>query len=81
MMTCGIEFNEAKKQIQDLQHDNIIDIQHFGSKAVPGIWTKPILDIAVVLKSFANIEAMTPAGYGDWGLQSNFLMIDLRILT
>lgn len=31
------EFNEAKKQIQDLQHDNIIDIQHFGSKAVPGI--------------------------------------------
>ncbi len=66
-----VEFVETKIQIQDLWKDNITDIQHFGSTSIKGILAKPIPDVAVVLKSFANmdIEAMVQAGYDYRGLQ------------
>ena len=65
------EFVKTKEQIQNLWGENVIDIQHFGSTSVKGIWAKPILDVAVVLKSFANIdiEALTSIGYDFCGLQ------------
>jgi GrpB-like predicted nucleotidyltransferase (UPF0157 family) len=65
------EFWETKAQIQRIWPDNIIDIQHFGSTAVKGILAKPILDVAVVLKSFSDmdVEAMCRAGYDYCGLQ------------
>jgi len=66
-----IEFIEAKKQIQELWCKNIVDIEHFGSTAIHNIWAKPILDIAVVLKSFADmdVKSMTDIGYDYCGLQ------------
>lgn len=69
--TWDTEFVEAKTQIRELWHENIVDIQHFGSTAIHNIWAKPILDIAVVLKSFADmdIKAMTDIGYDYCGLQ------------
>ncbi len=59
------EFLEVKAQIQKIWGDNVIDVQHFGSTSIRGICAKPILDIAVVLKSFKNmnIDAMKQAGY------------------
>lgn len=65
------EFFEVRERIQALWHNNIVDIQHFGSTAIKNVWAKPILDIAVVLKSFANmdIKALTDIGYDDCGLQ------------
>ncbi|WP_406542665.1 GrpB family protein [Clostridium ljungdahlii] len=40
--------------------DNVNYIQHVGSTSISGIYAKPILDIAIVLKSFEdmNIEGM-----------------------
>jgi len=60
-----VEFIKTKALIQALWKDNTVDIQHFGSTAIRGIAAKPILDVAVVVKSFAemDIEAMTRAGY------------------
>ena len=36
------------------------DIQHVGSTAIPAICAKPIVDIAVAARSFADIEAKEP---------------------
>lgn len=65
------EFIEVKAQIEGLWGDNVVDIQHIGSTAVLGAWAKPILDVAVVLKSYANMDvtALTKAGYDFCGLQ------------
>lgn len=65
------EFFRDKLQIQELWSDNIIDIQHFGSTSIKNIWAKPILDIAVVLKSFSimDVEALENIGYDYCGLQ------------
>lgn len=67
-----LEFEETKKQLKKIFEDNVVDIQHFGSTSINGIYAKPILDIAVVLKSFEdmNIEGMKKAGYDYCGVQN-----------
>jgi GrpB-like predicted nucleotidyltransferase (UPF0157 family) len=42
-------FKKEKKILQKVLKDTIIDIQHVGSTAVPGIPAKPIIDIAVAI--------------------------------
>lgn len=66
------EFLKVKEQIQKLWTGNILDIQHFGSTSIRGIYAKPILDVAVVLKSFAHmdVDAMKQAGYDYCGPQN-----------
>ena len=65
------EFLKLKAKIQEIWKDNVIDIEHIGSTSIREIKAKPILDIAVVVKSFSkmDIEAMTHAGYDNCGLQ------------
>jgi GrpB-like predicted nucleotidyltransferase (UPF0157 family) len=67
-----VEFLEAKAQIENIWTENVLDIQHFGSTSIVGIYAKPILDVAVVLKSLGNmdIDAMTQAGYDYCGAQN-----------
>lgn len=66
------EFKEAKKQLKEILGDNIVDIQHVGSTSINGICAKPILDIAVVVKSFEdmNIDEMKRTGYDYCGPQN-----------
>ena len=66
------EFEETKKQLKQIFRNNTYDIQHVGSTSIKGIYAKPILDIAVVLKSFEdmNIEGMKRAGYDYCGAQN-----------
>jgi GrpB-like predicted nucleotidyltransferase (UPF0157 family) len=52
-----------------------LDIQHVGSTSVPGILAKPILDIAVAIRSFEEGDALVPKlvalGYayrGEYGI-------------
>ena len=65
------EFLTVRAWIQALWNEAVVDIQHFGSTSIHGIWAKPILDIAVVVKSFDAMDAgaMKRAGYDDCGLQ------------
>ncbi len=65
------EFLKVKVKIQEILKDNVIDTEHIGSTSIREIMAKPILDIAVVVKSFSkmNIKAMTHAGYDNCGLQ------------
>lgn len=59
------EFLSVKEQIQKIWNSNVLDIQHIGSTSIRGIYAKPILDVAIVLESFANmdVEAMKQAGF------------------
>lgn len=66
------EFEKVKEELKEIFGDNVIDIQHIGSTAIKGIYAKPILDIAVVLKSFENmnLDGMKRAGYDYCGPQN-----------
>lgn len=59
------EFLECRSTLQEVWSDNILDIQHVGSTAIPSICAKPILDVAVRLKSIADMDimALTAKGY------------------
>ena len=45
-------------KLKDILGDAAVDIQHVGSTAIPAICAKPIVDIAVAVRSFADINAM-----------------------
>ena len=61
------EFIKEKKLLQEILCDYALDIQHVGSTSIPGIICKPILDIAVAVKSLDILEELIPiltsAGY------------------
>ena len=59
------QYQITKTEIEDILGDNISDIYHIGSTAIKGIVAKPVLDIAVTIKSVEqlNIAGMESAGY------------------
>ena len=65
------EFLQVKNEIEAIWSNNILDIQHVGSTAIHNICAKPILDIAVRLKSIKemDIDSMKGLGYDYCGPQ------------
>lgn len=62
---------EIKKLYSTLPQDYIVDIQHVGSTAIPGIQAKPILDIQVAVTHLnavkqTAITALEKLGYIYW---------------
>lgn len=66
---------QAKIEIDKLRavlpKNSVVDIQHIGSTAVPGLSAKPILDIQIAAKSLDEMKAIAvPAlqkiGYEYW---------------
>ena len=56
-------FEEEKARIQDAAGRGkgvVCDIQHVGSTAVPGLRAKPVIDIAVGLRSLEDAPALIP---------------------
>ncbi|MFQ6000681.1 MAG: GrpB family protein [Anaerolineae bacterium] len=51
-----ILYEEEKASILGAIGDFILDIQHIGSTAVPGLGAKPIIDIMVAIRGLALIE-------------------------
>ena len=51
-------FEEEKRRLEAVIGEGILDIQHIGSTAVPGLSAKPILDIGVAVKSFGEAFAL-----------------------
>lgn len=62
-----VAYEGEAEAIRQALGDMAIDIQHIGSTALPGIKAKPIIDILVGLKHFADglgcIGAMESIGY------------------
>ncbi|QPC46966.1 GrpB family protein [Mangrovibacillus cuniculi] len=50
-------FHKDKNMILQILGNNIVDIQHVGSTAIPGISAKPIIDILVGLKNIFETES------------------------
>lgn len=49
-------FDEEERALRSSIGNYVIDIQHVGSTAIPGIEAKPIIDIAVALKRLEYVE-------------------------
>lgn len=50
-------FAVEQAHIRAALNELVLDIQHVGSTAVPGLCAKPILDIAVAVRSLADVAA------------------------
>jgi GrpB-like predicted nucleotidyltransferase (UPF0157 family) len=49
-------YEEEKGRVLCLLGDVVLDIQHVGSTAVPGLGAKPIIDIMVAVADLADVE-------------------------
>jgi GrpB-like predicted nucleotidyltransferase (UPF0157 family) len=60
-------FDEEARRLREAIGEYVLDIQHVGSTAIPGIVAKPILDIAVAVSSFEEavvcVEPVVRLGY------------------
>ena len=67
------EFIEVKDKFETALNDVLDDIQHVGSTAIPTVWAKPILDVAILAKRFGNIEIekIKKLGYDYCGVDDN----------
>jgi len=59
------QFQITKIEVEAILGDNILGIHHIGSTAIKGIVAKPILDVAVTVKSIEqlNVSGMESVGY------------------
>ncbi len=62
---------EIKTLQERLPKKHVLDIQHVGSTAIPGILSKPVIDIIIAVDSLAAIkqiamEKLTALGYQYW---------------
>lgn len=69
-------FRAEAKKIRDILGDELVDIHHFGSTAVPGIRAKPIIDIMPLVKEIKRVDSfndqMIALGYeplGEYGIK------------
>ena len=69
-------FQRLKNIYVDSLGDLLLEVEHVGSTAVPGICAKPHLDIDLVIESYSSFqevnEALADLGYehqGDFGVQ------------
>lgn len=64
-------FEEEAKKIRDILKDEVLEIHHIGSTAVPSLKAKPIIDMMPVVKDIEGIdkynEKMIQIGYEPLG--------------
>ncbi len=60
-------FEKEKKHLTSKLKDLVVDIQHIGSTSIPGMTAKPIVDIAIGVKTMKGskkfIKILESAGY------------------
>jgi len=71
------DFEKMRAVLQDIFSDTALDIQHFGSTAVPGLAAKPTIDILIFVDNIADVDGyvnkMLAAGYqahGEFGIKN-----------
>lgn len=52
------EFQKEAKILKHILADRAVAIEHIGSTAIPGIKAKPVIDVAVGLRSMEGIESI-----------------------
>src|SRR4051794_18578240 len=78
-------FEYERRVLQEHIGDHVLDIQHVGSTAVPGLDAKPIIDMAVAVESATMIprcrQRLCDLGYvdrGDAGTEGGYLLVKVR---
>jgi GrpB-like predicted nucleotidyltransferase (UPF0157 family) len=78
-------FEKESRLLSDLLGDNLVAMHHIGSTAIPGIVSKPVIDMMPELKSFAVLEArkseLEKAGYeyrGEHGIKDRRYLVASR---
>ena len=65
------EYLKEARQIQQVFGEELLEIYHIGSTAIPGIYAKPIIDILVGVKDIQRVDSFNPQmemlGYQAWG--------------
>jgi GrpB-like predicted nucleotidyltransferase (UPF0157 family) len=68
-------FEEEARALKKVFGEQMLSIHHFGSTAIPGASAKPIIDILVIARSIAAVDALNPRlaelGYnavGEYGI-------------
>ncbi|MGN0634824.1 MAG: GrpB family protein [Acutalibacteraceae bacterium] len=51
----GVEAEKTSERLKQILGDAVVDIQHIGSTSIPSICAKPIIDLAVGVRSFDNV--------------------------
>jgi GrpB-like predicted nucleotidyltransferase (UPF0157 family) len=51
-------YNQESQKIRALLGDKITEIEHIGSTSIPGLASKPIIDVAVVVPSWKDAESL-----------------------
>ncbi|WP_096200735.1 GrpB family protein [Bacillus sp. FJAT-45350] len=71
----AVMFQEERKQIERALGNEIEDIHHIGSTAIPNIYAKPVIDLLVEVKKIENVDKyiddMEKLGYealGEFGI-------------
>jgi GrpB-like predicted nucleotidyltransferase (UPF0157 family) len=69
------DFDAEATRVSKALGDNVVQIHHIGSTAIPEIYAKPVIDLLVEVQNIAlvddNNDAMTTLGYdilGEYGL-------------
>jgi GrpB-like predicted nucleotidyltransferase (UPF0157 family) len=60
-------FEAEAARLRSILGENLVQIHHIGSTAIPGIAAKPIIDILPVVRKIERQEEMTASGYQAWG--------------
>lgn len=64
-------YEQEQQRVRDVLGSIVLVIEHFGSSAVPGLVSKPIIDILVGVRDLAEAKLRAPAlaglGYEDFG--------------
>ena len=54
-----LKFEEFSRELIDIFGDNLVEIHHVGSTAVPGLSAKPVIDIVPIVKNLAKVDAIS----------------------
>lgn len=52
------EFAHERQRLLDALGDRVMAVEHIGSTSVPGLAAKPIIDMALAVKTFDEVERM-----------------------
>jgi GrpB-like predicted nucleotidyltransferase (UPF0157 family) len=56
----ALRFEEERRRLAVALGSAVLDIQHIGSTALPGILAKPILDLAIAVRCFEEAHSLVP---------------------
>ena len=60
-------FEAEAARLRSILGENLVEIHHIGSTAIPSIAAKPIIDILPVVRHIERVDDLAAAGYKSWG--------------